>query len=177
MIKRSGRGLVGPAGLLLALLCFGLPFLTVSCESPVMTVTADYSGWDLAFGGQPHVESTGPSDQLQVRGPETELPWQPFALFAALVIVAGIVLTLARPHLARLTGIVTGCLGALLLFAAERMARAAVIGGLKKEHVVVPGTLDKLVETRFGYWLALLLLLGVAAFNAVELARDRRPPS
>lgn len=38
------RRLVSPAVLLLAPLCLGLPFITVSCDSSVASMSAEYSG-------------------------------------------------------------------------------------------------------------------------------------
>lgn len=178
MIKHgSGRGLISPAGLVLALFCFGLPFLTVSCETPIMSVSADYTGWDLAFASEPHVTTSGAGGDVAAQQGDASLPWQPLALVAVLIIVCGIVLTFASPRNRRVTGIVTGSVAALLVIANQGMARGAVVAELKKSYVIPPWTIDRLVESRVGYWLTLALLFAVVAYNAVELALERRAPA
>lgn len=175
MIKSSSsRGLISPAGLLLALLCFGLPFVTVSCETPITSVSADYTGWDFVFAGEPHVTTSGPGGDVVAQQRDASIPWQPLALLAVLVIIGGIVLTFVSPRNRRVTGIVAGSVGAVLLIANQSMARTAILGELKKSYVIPPWTIDKLVESRIGYWLALVLLVGVVGYNAVELALGSR---
>lgn len=165
---------MSPAGLLLALFCFGLPFLTVSCETPVMSVSADYTGWDFVFAGHPHLTATGPGGDVAAQHQNTSIPWQPLALLAVLIIVGGIVLTFASPRNRQVTGIVAGCVGGLLVIANQSLARGAIVGELKKSYIIPSWTVDKLVEARFGYWLTLAFLLAVIGYNAVELALGRR---
>ncbi|MGW1677070.1 hypothetical protein [Saccharopolyspora sp. NPDC002376] len=60
MIRRSARRkAISPAGFLLVMLCFGLPFVTVSCESSVGSISAEITGWDLVFGGKATTTATG----------------------------------------------------------------------------------------------------------------------
>ncbi|MFG1921892.1 hypothetical protein [Cryptosporangium sp. NPDC048952] len=53
------RRLVSPAGFLLALLCFGFPFLTVSCDLPDGSVRLHASGVNLVADTAPTVEGAG----------------------------------------------------------------------------------------------------------------------
>jgi hypothetical protein len=178
VIKRSsGRGLISPAGLVLALFCFGLPFLTVSCETPVMSVSADYTGWDFVVAGEPHVTTSGPGGDVAGRQHDASIPWQPLALAAVLVVIGGIVLTFASPRNRRATGIVTGSVAAVLVIANQGMARNAVVSELKRSYVIPPWTIDKLVDSRIGYWLTLAVLACVVGYNVLELALELRAPA
>src|SRR5262249_34974453 len=88
--RRAGRGL-SPAGLLIALLCFGSGFLTVSCTpggyghaAPGGTTT--YTGIDLATGSQPRVDKPRPVSEYR----PDRLGGQPLLALAALALLSGV---------------------------------------------------------------------------------------
>lgn len=165
---------MSPAGLLLALLCFGLPFVTVSCEAPLMTVSADYTGWDLAFGGEPDVVVTGVAKDLSAEQERASTPWQPLALVTLLVLTSGAVLAVSRPRQQRLTSVVSASAAALLLFANQIVTRSGIVDELRTATYLPTSVVDDMVESRFGYWLTMTLLLAVAGYNAVRLGVERR---
>ena len=167
--------MVSPAGFVLALLCFGLPFLTVSCESPVGSVRASYSGWNLAFGGAPDITaSVGMSDYLARRQQEASAPWQLLALLALLAIIAGVVLTCARPRQQTLSSIVAGGSASLFMIINQVVVHSGAVDELRRDTFLPATIVQGMVETRIGFWLALLLLLGVVGYHVVELVRLRR---
>lgn len=174
MINRSGRRAISPAGFLLALLCFGLPFVTVSCEAPVMTVSADYTGWDFVFGGEPDVVVTGMGKDLSAEQARASTPWQPLAFLAFLVVTSGFVLAVSRPRQQRLTSVGTASAAALLLFANQAVTRGGIIDELRRTTFLPAGVIDDMVESRVGYWLTMALLFLVAGYNAVRLRLERR---
>lgn len=172
---RSGRRVISPAGFLLALLCFGLPFLTVSCESPVGSVRASYSGWDLAFGGAPDITaSLGMSDYLARRQQEASVPWQLLALLTVLAIIAGVFLTCARPRQQTLSSIIAGGSALLLLIINQTVVHSGAVDELRRDTFLPATIAQGMVENRVGFWLALLLLLGVVGYHVLELVRQRR---
>jgi uncharacterized membrane protein YphA (DoxX/SURF4 family) len=175
VIKRllSSR-VISPAGLLLALLCLGLPFVTVSCESSIVSVSADYSGWDFVFGGEPDITESVPSEAPASKPQDASTPLQPLALLAFIAVVAGIVLSLAMPR-QRMTSAVAAGSAALLLFVNQIVVRSHMVDELQKGTFLSPRMADDMIESRFGYWLTLLLLLGVAGHGAVEVAHQHHP--
>jgi hypothetical protein len=164
---------VSPAGLLLALLCFGLPFVAVSCESPIVSVSADYSGWDLVFGGEPDITVSVPSEAPVSKPQDTSIPLQPLALLAFIAVAGGFVLSLAMPR-QRMTSAVAAGSAALLLFVNQIVVRGHMVEELRKGAFLSPRMADDVIESRVGYWLTLLLLLGVAGHGAVEIVHQRR---
>lgn len=179
MINRAwGRRLVSPAGLVLVLLCFGLPFLTVSCQTPVASVSVTYTGWDFAVGGQPDVVESGEaSDHPDPRAEQTPATFQPLALVAVLLVVAGIAAAAARPPTRMVAGAVTGFLAAMLLVVNQGVVRGSMRQELATSAFLPPSALDNMIESRLGFWLALLLLFGVTGYNVAELFLAHRGPA
>jgi uncharacterized membrane protein YphA (DoxX/SURF4 family) len=170
MIKslRASR-VISPAGLLLALLCFGLPFITVSCESPIASVSADYSGWDLTFGGQPDITQTVTGDSPLRNTQDASMPLHPLALLAFFAVVGGIIVSLGWPRRPMLSAVAAGA-AAALLFINQLVVHSEMVDQLQKGTFLTPKMADDLIESRIGYWLTLVLLLVVCLYRPV-LAR------
>jgi hypothetical protein len=179
----QARRLLSPAGFVLVILCFLFPFIAVSCQSPVGSVSVEYTGNDLAFGGQPSI-STSDGDVPQ----ETDVPPatpQPLALLAYLLTIAGLFTTLIPSLRARLrtTAIIAGA-AALFVIINETSVYNRIVsqlaGGSGSRFdsgfgSVSTDGLSNLVHTQAGFWLAMLLLLAITTFNIVELVRTRAP--
>jgi hypothetical protein len=171
---------VSPAGFGLVLILFLLPFVTVSCGDSTGTVEATFSGLNMAIGGSPHVTSPDPdpesSKQLAALIVE-QIDLEPLALLAAFALLAGMAVAVVRP-----TRIRYGAAAGLAVAAA-----ALMVGAITR----VPGHVDQFLKkmggaegmpeglttgthTRYGFWLALIALVGLAAGNGFALLRSQR---
>ncbi|HEX6872138.1 MAG TPA: hypothetical protein VF163_13655 [Micromonosporaceae bacterium] len=181
ILRRSGR-VASPTMVVLAGLCFALPFVTVSCDTPggfgraAPGATITYTGIDLAVGGQPDVS---PPDKVRAGNGADRLPPQPAAIIVLLLLVAATGVAVARvdPRTRRASVTVLAgfaAAGALInqaLVEAELRLRVA-------EQVSQPLPADKsvrdFVHTGTGFVVCLLLLVLVAAANALGWWRGRR---
>jgi len=157
------------------LLCFGLPFLTFSCEGPTGTISADMTGWDMAFGGEPTMTATGVLDPEAMRSPdvpEEPIPVQPLVLITFAVVVAGVALS----WMSRWIGIPVGVAAALLLIAGQGQVRPSLIADMREANDFPINLPESMFTYRFGYWTSLALLLGIAIYNVVEIVLSRRNP-
>ncbi|MBQ1080261.1 MULTISPECIES: hypothetical protein [unclassified Nocardiopsis] len=59
--RRRGRSLLSPSGFAFVVLCFFLPFVTLSCESGMGDLYVTYTGLDLALDRAPTVEGSAAS--------------------------------------------------------------------------------------------------------------------
>jgi hypothetical protein len=176
-----------PSALALAGICFALPFVTVSCDTPggfgkaAPGGTTTYTGFDLALGGSPDV---APLDKVRPREQwrDDRLPPQPAADAVLLLIIAGTVLavTIADRRARRATvAALAGVAGTVLLVNQALVeADLAVRVG---EQITAPMPAGKgvrdFVHTGAGFGLCLLLLLLVAAINAFGWWRARPRPA
>ncbi|MBB5958603.1 hypothetical protein FHS29_005211 [Saccharothrix tamanrassetensis] len=158
--------------LALTLLCLAFPFAAVSCESPMATISAEYTGWDLAFGGEATIEVSGKADK-PASASKSEIPAQPLMIVAVLVLLAGLVV-LARSKAGYLLGIGVGVLGALFLVVNQVAIQDFLASKLSETENLKPAAASDMVESRVGFWLTLLLTLGVAAYNATALVLGAR---
>ncbi|ONI89709.1 hypothetical protein ALI22I_14520 [Saccharothrix sp. ALI-22-I] len=158
--------------LALTLLCLAFPFTAVSCESPMANISAEYTGWDLAFGGEATIEMSGKADESAYAS-KSAIPGQPLMVVALLVLLAGIVV-LSRSKAGHLLGAGVGALGAFFLIANQVSVHDFLASGLSSAENLDPAAASDMVESRFGFWLALLLTLGVVAYNATALALGGR---
>jgi hypothetical protein len=172
--------LLSPAGFGLVLIFFLLPFTTVSCGSATEKAEATFTGLDMAIGGVPTVTSpdkdAGSARELgQLVLAESDL--EPLALLAAVTVLAGMAVGLLRSRRVR-----HGAAAAAAV-AAVALAVAAIMR--------VPGHVDRFLANvsgaeglpagmttsntiRYGFWLALITLVGLAAGNGFALLRAQR---
>lgn len=169
--------LLSPAGFGLVLIFFLLPFATVSCGDAGSTVRATFTGVNLAVGSLPDVTSPdadaeSANELAQLVTDEVDL--EPLALLAALAALTGVVVAAARRPRIRF-----GAAAALAV-----AATALIVGAISR----VPGHVDEFLrkvggaegmpagmtsatQTRYGFWLALITLVGLAAGNGFALLR------
>lgn len=144
---------ISSANFLFVLLCFFLPFITLSCPGTSIT----FSGTQLVTG------TTVEVPQMFGGAAQKKFDSQPLALFAFLCALAGLVVGLSSAKGARRISAGLGILGAVLLLA----LKAKISGDVSREG---EGMLS--VSYGFGYWLALISSLFAAVFNFI-LSRTR----
>jgi hypothetical protein len=185
MLRRVGahplvRRLVSPAGLLLVAICFALPFVSVSCDTPVR-LRADYSGVDMLGGGTPSVsvsdEAVSGQDAEDVSDEPIDV--QPAAVVAMLAVVAGILVAALRGRRARLLGGTAAALATVVLLGVNQvLAQRHLSREIEREvGAELPGGASggDYVHTRYGFWLALALACAVLLYQCFELRREYAP--
>jgi hypothetical protein len=173
-----------PATIVLALLCFALPFATVSCGLPDgygrarPGGTSEYTGIDLVFGGGPDVAR----DQLRPLAERRadRIDAQPFCLAALLVVVValGVTLGVADDRRRRVFAASLGAV-AVLCLAAGQLVFLGRLAGAVGEQSTIPAakTARDFVGTGAGFWLATGLLGALVLGNLAALtSRGRRSP-
>jgi hypothetical protein len=173
---RAGR-VLSTAGLLVALLCFGSGFLTVSCTpggyghaAPGGTTT--YTGIALATGGEPRVDKPRPVSEYR----PDRLGGQPLIALAALALLGAAVLSVLRRRRHRPIAVLAG-VAAVALAIGEAVARAELTDQYAAQ---VTGPLPQgrhvgdYIHVGNAFWGSLLLATVVAAAHALALKRSRR---
>jgi hypothetical protein len=173
-------------GFALAVLCFLLPFLTVSClpsdyGRSGAGGTTTYTGIDLVTGGEPRVdeEHVLPAE----RGREDRVSPRPLAVAALAVIVAGAVAAavLTVPVLRRAVVAATAAVAAVELLLNQALTQQ-VLADRVREQLTQPLPAGReavdYVRTQNGFWLCLSVLVLTAAANTIGgvLALRRRQP-
>ncbi|BCJ68732.1 Hsp70 family protein [Polymorphospora rubra] len=187
------RGWFRPVLLAAVLLCFGLPFATVSCGLPGGYGRADaggittYRGSTLITGTAPEVSAghlAAPADRRPDR-----LPPQLPLLAAALAVVAALVCAVrlrVRPAAAPGStsprrprpGLPGGlCLAAAVLLVAGELLVLRQLAGRVRDLGTVPTdrAAGDYVDVGVGFWIALALLVVVLATDLRTLLRGRPP--
>lgn len=186
---------------IIALLAFFLPWAAVSCQG---TDVATASGIELMqgkmtanpdferqaagmFGGGANAGAFEPSVSSSTNVPDLGI--NIFAIAAAVVVLAGLVLTFAGKgrSVARNT-LVTSLLGLALAFAAFWWFQQGVLGNAKDDSGLDGGMrgmggggamaaqmLDSMVQQRFGLWINVGALAVAAGFAALMLAKKDEP--
>jgi hypothetical protein len=185
--------LVSPTGFLLVVLCFALPFLTVSCagedDGRRYRGSLSYTGADLVVGGRVDLYQETHDERGVQRVSETDLrrspvsgepiepiPVQPFMVATMVLLGAGALAGFLRPSgLRRLTA------GAVALVAAITLAGGALRARVQMAEQLVPLTDATMAKNRdmitfgSGFWLALALLLLLSVGNIVASLRVPAP--
>lgn len=189
--------LISPAGFLLALVFFLLPFAAISCEVPgVGSVEASYTGVELITNGVPSTTTTGEFTSSDASPAKKDEPTptpdvQVLAIITAVLLAAGVVATAVPGIRARLRGWwgIAGLavLGAALLITTEIVGTAnlksALVDAVNKSNqqaadpnfnITMTDTVaSSMVNTRIGFWLSLLALVAVLVATAGFEIRDR----
>jgi hypothetical protein len=185
--------LASPAGLLLAGLCFALPFLTVSCSGEdggrSFRGSLSYTGGDLVVGGRVDLQYET-RDERGVRrvevtnlerspvggSPVEPIPVEPFAVAGVALLGVGMLAGLLRP--AGLRRLVTGT---AVLVAAILLVGATLRSRNRMGEQIAPLLSDTktrdtdMIDFGYGLWLALGLLLVVAVGNIAGSLRVPAP--
>lgn len=185
--------LASPVGFLLALVFFLLPFVAVSCEAPGLgSVEISYTGVDLATNGNASVETVGefgdaPAPPVQDGEDAPKPDVQVLTIITMVLLAAGLAVSLVPVARTRLLGAgAAAVLGATLLIITEAVAqsnlRSALQDAAAREGANKPGELplnltssllDDMVQSRAGFWLSLIAVLLVLAYNAGVLVWPR----
>lgn len=186
VFRRVGRSL-SPTALILAGLCFGLPFVSVACDTPGGFGRAGpggsttYTGVDLVTGGEPDVT---PPDKLlpQARWRDDRIAPQPVATIALLLIVAGAVVTIAAsdPRIRRASATAFAGGATVLLVTNQALVESAVeamVAGQITQPLPAGKAVRDFVNTGNGFGLCFMLLVVTGAANAIGWfrLRSRRP--
>jgi len=185
LAARLGRWF-NPTVLILAGLCFVLPFVTVGCDTPggygraAPGGTTTYNGVDLAIGGEPRVT---PPERVRPLPPgRSDRLWQPAAAAVLVLIVAGTVLTvtigdrrLRRASLASLAGVAAATL--LVNQALVEADLAVRVSDYLTQPLPAGRSARDYVHTGPGFALALLLLSAAALVNGIGWWRARPRPA
>ncbi|MBB5872359.1 hypothetical protein F4553_005793 [Allocatelliglobosispora scoriae] len=189
------RRLLSPTGFVLIGLCFLLPFVTASCSAgpetgaPVgesVEISGTYTGTDLLLGGAPDMRY--PDTRVQgetkeivdddatsspMNGAIDPLPAQKGAAVTVGLLVLGLiagVLPWARLR-HRLTAL-AALLAALALVLTEVRAASLIEETALRSVGAAPGDSGIDMIFRYGFWLALGLLIVVAVGNIISSFRD-----
>jgi hypothetical protein len=184
--------LVSPAGFALALLFFLLPFAAVSCEAPGLgAIDVTYTGFDYATGGDPDVETVGDfgreaGDPVQDNENPPKPGVQPLTLVLLVVLLCGLAATFLPTARLRLqVSVVAAALGAAMLVVTQIVATANLESSLidtardvgsspgEEPFTLTESIADDMVDTRIGFWLALVALVVVLLFHAGMAVRER----
>lgn len=191
MVRKAGRWF-NPVTLLLAAMCFALPFVSVACDTPGGYAgaspggTSSYNGVALMIGGRPEV-TEGHERPVPVGERET-LPPQPALAAALLAIVSAAVAAVGvrrlRTRRAAVAALAVTGGTALLVGQALVEADLAVrvsdhLARMAAEGVTLDPakTAHDYVATGQGFLLCLALLLLVAVLNGVGWWRVRPRPA
>lgn len=183
--------LLSPAFLVLAAICFFLPFVSVSCNtaalqqgfgdlpqaapSPIPDLpTGDVeivsaTGWEIVAGAdvEPSEEFAGLAELGGEVAPtqSEDFPGRIYAILAFAVGIVGVGVSFLRDRVGAISALVAGILGALFLF----LLRSSITSDFGQA-----GLVGFQVSFEIGWWLALVLFIGAAAFGGWALAKARR---
>ncbi|RZS32431.1 hypothetical protein EV193_11265 [Herbihabitans rhizosphaerae] len=177
--------LLSPAGFLLALVLFLLPFVSVSCEvSGVGEAHATYTGLDMATGGEPDIvrdlpKELLPEDRDLDAPPRPDV--QPLAIVTMLLIALGAATVLIPALRTRLAGTAAAAaVAAIMLGVTQLVAMSGMDTRLREvagsTDAQAPADLSRIigdaVQTKIGFWLVMLALAMIAAGNVGALVND-----
>jgi hypothetical protein len=169
--------LLSPAGFALVLLLFFLPFFTVSCGVADEHVNSTFTGLDFVIGGQPHIVGPGvdaDSERELAALFDGDYNPDPFAIVAAVVIFAGMVVGLINARLIR-TGVSAGlaALGAIAITVALLRAPGRVDAAMNAFRASTQSSdvIDTSSHLSYGFWLVVVLLAGLAIWQGFEAFR------
>jgi hypothetical protein len=191
VVRKAGRWF-NPVTLLLAVVCFALPFVSVACDTPGGYAgaspggTSSYNGAALVVGGQPEV--TEGHERPVPAGEDERMPPQP-ALAAALlaIISAGVLAIRLRPVRTRRAAVAalavaagTALLIGQVLVEAELTVRVSDhLTRMAADGVTLDPakTARDYVLTGQGFQLCLALLILVIVLNSIGWWRARARPA
>jgi hypothetical protein len=167
------RRLIGPSGLAFVLLCFLMPFFTVSCSGAMGDLALVYSGYDLAFGGLPTADGSLAAELAEGDLEDARSGVQVMALLALLVVVAGGVAGAVLPTPTWRWAAVAAAAGLAVISLSVNQtmvygsAREEIEGSSEVPYAAVDAT------TGAGFWFAVLVLVAVTVHAVVELFLER----
>jgi hypothetical protein len=181
VLHRIGRWF-SPTALILAGLCFALPFVSVACDTPggfgraAPGGTTTYTGLDLITGDEPSVTPDRLRPRAQWR--EDRLPPQPVGTIVVFLILAGTVATVVasdtRVRRAAATVFASGAV--VLLVVNQGLVESALTAMVEDQltQVLPAGKTERdYVHTGSGVGICLLLLAATIVVNGIGWFRVR----
>jgi hypothetical protein len=179
------RRFISPAMLLAVLLCFFLPFFSVSCTAGVGQMQATVTGMDQVFGGEPEYSGFRPPAAAGAAADEESSQVSPLALtgFATIVVGIGLGLGLPRPRVRWVSGAVASGIALVAVVVNQVMVHARAqealdgaessfrdqLGSSSIFGQAIPMPALELHDEP-GFWIVTVLLGLVLAYNVYELA-------
>jgi hypothetical protein len=190
-LRKAGR-FFNPTTLILAGLCFVLPFVSVGCDTPGGYAgaspggTTTYNGIALVVGGEPEV--TPGKERPVPPGEDDRLPPQPAAAAVLVLIVAatGFAIRSPEPRMRRAAVAGLAAVGATALLVSQALVEAEPTLRVSDNLTRLAQTGAQLdpaktardyVHTGQGFLLCLLLLGLVAVLNGIGWWRARLRPA
>jgi hypothetical protein len=171
--------LLSPAGFGLVLIFFLMPFFTVSCGVDEKSqIKSTFSGLALATGSQPKVEDQPPDQAAKLLSafPDSFHP-EVLVVLAAIAVFAGMVIGFIRASAARhVSSLALAVVAVALLVLEIRQAPARVVDALATLYDPAnPGpALEWSIHPRYGFWLAVGLLVLIAGYHSALLVQTAR---
>jgi Flp pilus assembly protein TadB len=163
--------LISPSLFALILICFFLPFTTISCQStPIVTM----NGYQLATGttvdqtsgiGNSLSTTLGSLNSSASKSSDKKIPGNPLAGFILAITCAGIALGFVTVRHQEIIQAIVAGIGAILLFILKSEVDSQT---LKQGQGVLQTSYGS------GYWLSLLLFLGAVGFNGYRTWLDKK---
>lgn len=193
-MRRIVGRLFSPAGFLLVLLFFLLPFASVSCEVFGAEIGADYTGLDMATNGEPDATipegfdglgADAAKDEREMREDAPPTDVQPWTILAAAVVAAGLLTALIAAARARMIAAASiAGLGVVLLIVNQIIAHQHLYDRLWAERPkagaedffgfeITPDLINQMVKIGIGFWLAVVVLAMVVLGNVGGLTYDK----
>jgi hypothetical protein len=198
------RRLFSPTGFVLVGLMLFLPFLTLSCTGPSgegsekIELAITYTGADLVFGRPAEVsvskdgagtddDATGTTDDEEFGAKELTFPAEPFAVAAAVLLIAGLASAFLpwarwRPRVAAAAAFLSGIgLLAAVLRTENRIAKVLAPQLVEKVDPSFTPRASKdqifdALEFRYGFWIVVLLLALLGFGNVLAAVPGKKPP-
>jgi hypothetical protein len=185
------RRLVSPALLLAVLLCFFLPFFSVSCTSGVGQMKATVTGMDQVFGGEPEYMGFRPPPSatggIAAGGENNGVSPSTLVGFAAIVVGIGVGLGLPRARDRWVSGAVASGIALVGVVVNQMLVHDRAREGLDRAESTFRSQLGDNpifgqsfpvpvfdLEDEFGFWVVTTLLGLVLAYNVWELVALQR---
>ena len=185
------RRLVSPALLLAALLCFFLPFFSVSCTSGVGQMKATVTGMDQVFGGEPEYTGFRPPPSatggIAAGGENNGVSASALIGFAAIVVGIGVGLGLPRARDRWGSGAVASGIALVGVVVNQMLVHDRAREGLDRAESTFRSQLGDNpifgqsfpvpvfdLEDEFGFWVVTMLLGLVLAYNVWEVVALQR---
>ena len=174
--------LLSPAGFGLVLLLFLLPFATVSCGVDNDKISANFTGVDFLVGGPPDISGhdidADAAAQL-VAVFENDYQVEPLAIVAAGLVFIGMLLALIPLARIRAWASAATAALALLVLAVVVFFRAPSRVEAAMDHFQAATNIEEDITTStagaYGFWLMVVLLLGLTVWNGYQAVREPQP--
>ncbi|WP_116244302.1 hypothetical protein [Nocardiopsis sp. FIRDI 009] len=173
------RRLISPSGLAFVLLCFFMPFFTVSCSGAMGDLAITYSGYDLAFNGLPSVDGSFAGEFSDADREDLRSGVQVLALIPLILVVAGAATSavLPRPFPRSVAAAAAAGLALVLVVVNQMVTHAGAREEMSSEAEVDASMATIQTTAGVGFWFTFLVLLGVTVFSTVEIVLNRRRAS